>query len=140
MTHLEELNRIEAAISQRNPAELLWAQDYFRRHIRTAIPNDMGRWMRLQRDVDRVLRELRLTEDHISAHKWSSYHRETLRQSEVCGCFYCLGIFPPSEIEDWTDDDDTALCPKCGIDSVIGSISGYPIQREFLQKMHDHWF
>jgi hypothetical protein len=51
-----------------------------------------------------------------------------------------LKVFPPSEIEDWTDDDDTALCPKCGIDSVIGSVSGYPIEREFLQKMHDHWF
>jgi hypothetical protein len=25
-------------------------------------------------------------------------------------------------------------------DSVIGSISGYPIQREFLSKMRDHWF
>lgn len=49
-------------------------------------------------------------------------------------------VFPPSEIEDWTDDDDTALCPKCGIDSVIGSVSGYPIERQFLQKMHDHWF
>ena len=87
-----------------------------------------------------VLRELGLTEDQISAHEWSSYHRETLRESDVCGCFYCLEVFPPSEIEDWTDDDDTALCPKCGIDSVIGSVSGYRIEREFLEKMHDHWF
>jgi hypothetical protein len=81
-----------------------------------------------------------VTEDHISAHDWSSYHRETLRESDVCGCFYCLAVFPPSEIEDWTDDDDTALCPKCGIDSVIGSVSGYSTERQFLRKMHDHWF
>jgi hypothetical protein len=51
-----------------------------------------------------------------------------------------LGGFLPSEIEDWIDDDDTALCPKCGIDSVIGSVSGDPMERELLQKMHDHWF
>jgi hypothetical protein len=141
MAYLEELNRIDAAIVQRNQAELQWAHDYCRAQIRAVIPNEeKGRWKRRQRDVGRVLRELRLTEDHISAHEWSSYHRETLRQSEVCGCFYCLRIFPPSEIEHWTDDDDTALCPKCGIDSVIGSVSGYPIDREFLQKMHDHWF
>ena len=109
--------------------------------MRAAIPKkDKGRWKRLQRDVGRVLRELRVTEDHIGAHEWSSYHRKTLRESDVCGCFYCLEVFPPSEIEDWIDDDDTALCPKCGIDSVIGSVSGYPIEREFLKKMHDHWF
>jgi hypothetical protein len=66
-------------------------------------------------------------------------HR-TLRKSDLCGCFYCLEVFPSNGIQDWTDDGDTALCPKCGIDSVIGSVSGYPIQREFLSKMHDHWF
>jgi hypothetical protein len=87
-----------------------------------------------------VLRDLRVTEDHISAHEWSSYHRETIRESNAGGCFYCLEVFPPSEIEDWTDDDDTALCPKCGIDSVIASVCGYPIEREFLKKMHDYWF
>lgn len=141
MTTIDELSRIEAAILHRNQAELLWAQDYCRTQMRAAIPNEeKGRWKRRQRDVGHVLRELRVTEDHISAHEWSSYHRETLRNSKVCGCFYCLEIFPSSEIENWTDDDDTALCPKCGIDSVIGSVSGYPIERAFLQRMHDHWF
>lgn len=80
------------------------------------------------------------TEDHITAHKWSGWNRSDLKKSDLCGCFYCLEVFPPNEIQDWTDDGDTALCPKCGIDSVIGSVSGYPIQREFLSKMHDHWF
>ena len=141
MTPLEALNRIDGAIVQRNQTELLWAENYCRTQVRAAIPNeDKGRWKRLQRDVGRVLRELRVTEDHISAHEWSSYHRETLRESDVCGCFYCLEVFPPSEIEEWTCDDDTALCPKCGIDSVIGSVSGYPIEPEFLKKMHHQWF
>jgi len=144
MTHIEEPDRIGAAIEHRNEAELQWAHDYCRAQMRAAIPNEgneeKGRWKRRQRDVGRVLRELRVTEDHISAHEWSSYHRETLKESNVCGCFYCLEVFPASEIEDWTDDDDTAFCPKCGIDSVIGSVAGYPIEREFLKKMHDHWF
>lgn len=97
-------------------------------------------WKGIQRDVDRALRELSVTEDHIAAHKWSGWNRSTLMKSDFCGCFYCLEVFPPNEIQDWTDDGDTALCPKCGIDSVIGSVSGYPIQHEFLSKMHDHWF
>lgn len=74
------------------------------------------------------------------AHKISSHNRQQIAQSEVCGCFYCLAIFGPSDIEEWVDNDDTALCPKCGIDSVLGSASGFPIKKEFLQRMKMRWF
>ena len=88
---------------------------------------------------------------NVSAHAHSSNHRGEILSSEVCGCFYCMHIFLPTEILDWIDDNArseteiegvrrTALCPKCGIDSVIGSKSGYPITTEFLQTMHQHWF
>jgi len=82
---------------------------------------------------------------HIGAHEHSSSHRRELRASDVCGCFHCLEIYSPAEITEWVDEDDegigrTALCAKCGIDSVIGSASGYPITHDFLTKMHDHWF
>lgn len=77
----------------------------------------------------------------IAAHKHSSNHREELLASENCGCFYCAQIYSPSEIEDWIDDNDgCALCPKCGIDSVIGSASGYPITTDFLKQMKKRWF
>jgi len=89
-------------------------------------------------------------EDVIVAHRCSSNHRESILDSDVCGCFYCFSIFSSSEIEDWVDASDdeadinetgqTALCPRCGIDSVLGSASGYPINREFLQKMNEYWF
>lgn len=80
-------------------------------------------------------------EDHILAHNHSSGHRQELEASAVCGCFYCLATFAPSEIAEWVDEDDqTALCPKCGIDSVIGSAAGYPIATEFLRRMRAYWF
>jgi hypothetical protein len=41
---------------------------------------------------------------------------------------------------EWVDDETTLLCPFCGIDSVIGTASGYPITREFLAQMREHWF
>ena len=79
--------------------------------------------------------------DYIEAHQFSSNHREELLKDNVCGCFYCLSIFTPAEIEDWVEDTDgTAICPHCGIDSVIGEGSGYPITKEFLTKMQKHWF
>jgi hypothetical protein len=85
-----------------------------------------------------------VTPDIIRAHRHSSRHREEVLASEQCGCFYCCTIFRPSEIEDWTDEwegvGQTALCPRCGIDSVIGSESGYPVTPEFLAAMKAHWF
>jgi hypothetical protein len=59
MAHSEELNRIDAAIAQRNLAELQWAHDYCRTQMRAAIPNEnKGHWKSRQREVSRVLRDL----------------------------------------------------------------------------------
>ena len=84
------------------------------------------------------------TPDYMNAHQHSSNHRDEIQGSATCGCFYCLAIFKPQEIQEWTDEyndiGQTALCPKCGVDSVIGSNSGYPITEEFLRKMHQYWF
>jgi hypothetical protein len=74
------------------------------------------------------------------AHKSSSGHRDAVLGSDACGCFYCMSIFMPSEIVEWTDDDQTAICPRCGVDSVVGSASGWPITADFLAQMHKAWF
>jgi len=85
-----------------------------------------------------------VTRDAIRAHRHSIRHREEILASKSCGCFYCCETFPSSQIAEWTDEwegvGQTAVCPRCGIDSVIGSESGYPVTREFLKEMHDHWF
>ncbi|HIF5693436.1 TPA: hypothetical protein ACX3DQ_004582, partial [Vibrio parahaemolyticus] len=89
-------------------------------------------------------------EDIEKAHGHSANHREEIERSEVCGCFYCLSIFKSQEIVDWCDVyadgvggskyGHTALCPKCSIDSVLGSASGYPITIDFLNQMNSKWF
>ena len=76
------------------------------------------------------------------AHQFSSGHRKQVMASERCGCFFCESVFAPSAIEEWIDEDDgTALCPKCGIDSVIGDASGEPVtDKAFLAEMRAYWF
>ncbi|WHZ02866.1 cytoplasmic protein [Neobacillus sp. YX16] len=74
------------------------------------------------------------------AQQFTSRHRKDLERDQVCGCFHCLKIFSPAEITEWVDDDDTALCPYCWIDSVIGVSSGFPITDKFLKEMHKMWF
>ena len=76
-----------------------------------------------------------------SAHQHSSGHRDEVLASDLCGCFCCCEIFPPSEIEHWLNErGGTALCPRCSIDSVIGSKSMFPLTPQFLGQMHDYWF
>ena len=78
------------------------------------------------------------------AHKHCFKNRAEVLASEMCGCFYCCANYPPSRISEWTterdDGEQTALCPICGIDSVIGSASGYPLTTEWLNGMEKRWF
>ena len=81
----------------------------------------------------------------LAAHAHSSGHRAEIERSTQCGCFYCLACFPPAEISNWVDPDaaglgTTALCPRCGIDAVIGAEAGYPLTPEFLTRMRTRWF
>ena len=72
-------------------------------------------------------------------------NRDEVLASEICGCFYCLATFGPAEIHRWIDEDEkrvglTALCPRCGVDFVIGSKTGFPLTQELLRSMHEIWF
>ena len=80
--------------------------------------------------------------DYNKAHTFSSCHRDALEKDKLCGCFYCLEIFSPTLITEWVNDKsgDTAICPYCNIDSIIGQSSGFPITKEFLLGMHHTWF
>ena len=79
------------------------------------------------------------------AYEFSSNHRSALEKDTVCGCFFCLKIFSPSEIKEWCPEVEdgeevTAICPYCDIDAVIGESSGFPITQELLKAMHKRWF
>lgn len=81
-------------------------------------------------------------------HSECGWHEETIRKSNVCGCFYCLSIFPPSEIEEWIDEPEqcprgpgrTAMCPRCGIDAVLPESDHYQLTKELLEEMNNEYF
>ena len=77
---------------------------------------------------------------YIDAHKHSSRHRAEIEASARCGCFFCFRSFASAEIKSWIDANQTALCPCCGVDSVIGSASQHRIDDMFLRGMHAHFF
>jgi hypothetical protein len=83
-------------------------------------------------------------------HHYSAGHRHMIERATTCGCFYCEAIFDAKEVELWCDDPQegvsptvgtTALCPRCGIDSVLpDNIPGVPLSHALLQAMREHWF
>jgi predicted metal-dependent phosphoesterase TrpH len=89
----------------------------------------------------RLADEIKTRKDVISAHNFCTRQKSELEGDRRCGCFYCLKIYSPKEITNWLPEGSgTALCPYCGIDSVIGESSGYPITDEFLKEMKKFWF
>ena len=81
-----------------------------------------------------------MPKDVVTAHGHSTFNREEINNSIECACFFCLKTFKPQEIKEWIEESDTALCPKCGVDSVLGDKSGFPLTTEFLEAMHKSWF
>ena len=77
--------------------------------------------------------------------QFSSYcNRKYIEKSERCGCYYCLKQFSSNDINQWWDEDgtgigQTAVCPFCWIDSVIGD-SEAVITEELLEEMREYWF
>ncbi len=74
-------------------------------------------------------------------HSHSFNNKEELEHANKCGCFNCLKIFNPSEINDWIKDKDgdTAFCPYCMIDSVIAESDEYELNEQLLKEMNEYW-
>lgn len=70
----------------------------------------------------------------------ASRHREEIQASTRCACYFCFHTFANTTIKAWIDTEQTALCPKCGVDSVIGSASKHRLDEKFLRQMHTHVF
>ena len=70
------------------------------------------------------------------------HNKNSLLTSTWAGCYYCLNVFSINTIQEFVDlEEDTALCPKCGIDAVVGDVTGYPVtDKGFLYEMHCYGF
>ena len=78
------------------------------------------------------------------AHMYSIYNEQTVKESHMCGCFYCGQVFPAEEVTETTiefgNNPDTALCPYCMIDSILPDSKWKDLSPTFLDKMHDYFF
>ena len=71
-------------------------------------------------------------------------NEESILKSDFCGCFHCISIFPVADVKSSAmmvekDGCKTAICPICGIDSVLGDAS-VEISAEILEMMNEYYF
>lgn len=78
-------------------------------------------------------------EDRFRAAWEASYHAWAfMDDSRRCGCYCCARTFPATAVETCAGGD--AICPNCGIDSVLPDAAGFPLDRDFLLAMRQRWF
>ena len=86
--------------------------------------------------------------DYTKIHRQCGWHKEAVLNSKYCGCFCCSTIFKSEKIEEWIDEPDdcprgkgkTAVCPNCGIDSVLPESKDYELTIEFIKDMNKEFF
>ncbi len=73
-------------------------------------------------------------------HKKSLKNRTDIENAKRCGCFYCLSIYPSHQVTEYWDNGETAVCPECGIDSVVCDSQDLLLTRKFLRTLrHYAW-
>lgn len=63
-------------------------------------------------------------------------------KSQRCGCYFCHSIFSARSVKDWLSDERgvSAICPECGMDTVLGDASGIQIDKQLLKNMSKQYF
>jgi hypothetical protein len=91
-------------------------------------------------DVDKAwtIPELKAIYSH------SIRNEESILKSNLCGCFHCISILAATDVKSSEmmvekDGFKTAICPICGIDSVLGDAS-VEITAEILEALNEHYF
>lgn len=69
------------------------------------------------------------------------HNENRLKKAGKCGCYYCGEVFDVNDIKEWVDDAPrTAICPYCGIDSVIHEGAVTPFTRSVLACLSREMF
>ena len=71
---------------------------------------------------------------------YASHNKHMVEKSDKCYCFHCKSMFESSEVDSYLENEQTALCPKCNIDSVIPDSVDDTVDESVIAEMHDYWF
>jgi hypothetical protein len=69
----------------------------------------------------------------------SRLNRQFMVPGSACRCFHCLKEFRAEEVSGWTDGGKTALCPRCGIGSVLSN-SADELTDDLIRQLQATYF
>ncbi len=64
-------------------------------------------------------------------------------RSKKCGCYFCTKTYNARKVTEWEQGDGgraSAICPECGMSTVIGDASGVPLSKDLLKEMHEVFY
>lgn len=68
---------------------------------------------------------------------------DRVKRAGQCGCFHCMNRFPAAEVQRFLPEKDggsTALCPRCGVDSVLSDQDTAALTDELIAEMNRRFF
>lgn len=77
----------------------------------------------------------------VKIHQTTIFNKKSIKnKNHACGCFSCLQTFDSSLITKTCDNNQTALCPFCEIDSVIHETRTRKVTDSLLTQMYNRYF
>jgi ferredoxin len=104
---------------------------------------EVAKWGYKNKDYDVIVNMQKYTKDDWEkVSDFDMHNKNLLNASKWAGCYYCMNVYPVTDVHEFVDpEEDTALCPKCGVDTVVGDATGYPVtDKKFLRAMHYYGF
>jgi len=85
-----------------------------------------------------AVRSKRPNEEFDAALSHTKDNQMEVLSSSKCGCAFCRSVFPAREISDWSSEEGSfsALCPHCGMPSVIPDSCGFPLEKDKLKSLN----
>lgn len=71
---------------------------------------------------------------------YSSHNKKYIDTADSCYCFHCKSSFKATDIVSYTDNGQTALCPKCHVDTIIPDSINHEVNESIIEEMNKYWF
>lgn len=73
-------------------------------------------------------------------HTYSSNNKRLIEKSSKCYCFHCKREMSSKEVTTYLSNEETALCPYCGIDAIIPDAINDELNDDIIDEMNKYWF
>jgi rubredoxin len=60
-----------------------------------------------------------------------TYHKDIIELSGMAHCLECSSDIKSGDIQEWTDLNTTGICPICGVDKLIPSITKETLDQSY---------